>query len=55
MKNWEIKLKKSRDSKDTYIVTTKTGRFLCNKVNNDYVVKNDSKDIISDFVSVEIL
>lgn len=49
MKAWELKIKKDRAKNNTYLVLTDGECWLCNKINGNFIVKTESKVVITEF------
>lgn len=51
LKQWEKDLVADKDKGNTYIVIS-NGRWLCNKIKGQFFVKNETKDLITDYSKV---
>lgn len=48
MKDWEQRILTSKKKNNTYAVSCEGVKYLCNKINGEYYVKNEDKTELTD-------
>lgn len=51
LKDWEKKILAEKHKDNTYIVIS-NGQWLCNKIKGQFFVKNEARDLITDYSKV---